>query len=312
MVKEKVFIMQRVRRQIGLDRSVAGRWQGNGVTVAVLDTGIVHHPDFDNRIVAFRDFTPNGARTCYDDSGHGTHVAGCLAGSGFMSKGRYRGVAPKARLVIGKILNHKGEGTMDKMFAGLEWILENKNRYGIKVVNISVGAEKISNKAHEIHLKYLLECLQKEKIIPVVAAGNNGPNPGSISPLGMYEEVITVGCHDGDYRSKNLCSAYSGRPMYVKGEIRKPDVLAPGTDIVSCGNPVYKKRGGYMQAYASKCGTSMSTPLVSGAVALCLEKEPDLDFYELKKRIIATSTEIKTVKAGIGMLNIGKLLTHLV
>ena len=92
--------MQRVRAQIGCESKLAEAYTGKKVTVAVLDTGIVSHPDFSGRIVAFRDFIRGGSDP-YDDAGHGTHVAGCLAGSGLASAGKYRGVAPDCRLVVG-------------------------------------------------------------------------------------------------------------------------------------------------------------------------------------------------------------------
>ena len=101
------------RKQIGCE-DFTGKGGGEGITIAVLDTGISTHPDFRGRILAFRDFV-NGMPYVYDDSGHGTHVCGIAAGNGQLSRGRYRGVAPRASLVVGKVLNEQGDGSVDAM-----------------------------------------------------------------------------------------------------------------------------------------------------------------------------------------------------
>ena len=115
------------------------------VAVAILDTGIGIHPDFDNRVVAFRDFV-NGRQGSYDDSGHGTHVAGCVGGSGYASRRMYRGMAPACRLCIGKVLDYNGEGSIDSMYQGLMWVLQNRMRYQIRVLNVSLGIGDSSEK----------------------------------------------------------------------------------------------------------------------------------------------------------------------
>ena len=106
--------MLRVRKQIGCTDEIVASCGKSGVTIAMLDTGIALHPDFDDRIVAFKDFV-NGKSEVYDDSGHGTHVAGCMCGSGLLSKGDYCGIAPSSRLVVGKVLDYKGDGIIENM-----------------------------------------------------------------------------------------------------------------------------------------------------------------------------------------------------
>ena len=106
--------MLRVRKQVGCSDELLSSCGRKGTTVALLDTGICRHPDFDNRIIAFRDFI-NQKDMPYDDSGHGTHVAGCLCGNGSMSGGKYKGIAPLSKLVVGKVLNEKGEGIIENM-----------------------------------------------------------------------------------------------------------------------------------------------------------------------------------------------------
>ena len=133
--------MLRVRHQVGCSDELIRSCGNNGVTIAMLDTGVAVHPDFDNRIIAFKDFV-NGKRNAYDDSGHGTHVAGCLCGSGRLSEGKYKGIAPQSRLVVGKVLDYKGDGNVDNMADGMEWILKQSREYDIRILNISIGMDE--------------------------------------------------------------------------------------------------------------------------------------------------------------------------
>ena len=250
------------RKQIGCE-DFTGKAGGEGITIAVLDTGISTHPDFGGRILAFRDFV-NDMPYVYDDSGHGTHVCGIAAGNGLLSRGRYRGVAPGASLVVGKVLNEQGDGSVDAMLKGLSWILENKDRWKIRIVNISVGFGGTMPEKKEMLLRVKMEEAWEEGLLVVCAAGNNGPAPGSISYMGESPRLITVGCYDKERRSgKKSCEIYSARGR--EGVLyRKPDLVAPGTEIVSC-NAFYRKAGARTQgAYTAKSGTSMATPMVSG------------------------------------------------
>ena len=190
--------MLRVRRQVGCTDELVSSCGKRGVTIAMLDTGVAIHPDFDNRIIAFKDFV-NEKRNVYDDSGHGTHVAGCLCGSGLLSEGRYRGIAPASRLVVGKVLDYKGDGNVENMAAGLEWVLKNIREYDIRILNISVGMDDGIGKERMEQLVELVDEAWNRGLIVVCAAGNMGPKPMTISPLAARKEVITVGCHEGGY-----------------------------------------------------------------------------------------------------------------
>ena len=130
--------MYRVRKQLGCSEWLQQSCKGPAVTVAVLDTGVCRHPDLAGRIVAFQDFVNNRSEM-YDDSGHGTHVAGCIGGSGAMSKGKFKGIAPQSLFCIGKVLDKDGEGSIDSMYRGLLWVIQNRLNYHIRVLNISVG-----------------------------------------------------------------------------------------------------------------------------------------------------------------------------
>lgn len=302
--------MNRVRKQIECTDTLLPVKSDVPVGVAVLDTGIANHPDFRNRIVDFYDFI-NGKRYLYDDSGHGTHVAGCIGGDGYLSGGKYRGIHPRCNFVVGKVLNATGEGNMSDMVNGLEWILRCADKYNIRTVNISVGVTDTKEKELLKRMFELIEEAWARDILIVCAAGNTGPKPMTISLLGAGKHIISVGCHDGDYfkNKEGTCELYSARGPSPY-EIKKPDLVAPGTDIVSC-NAAYRfgnRRHG--AAYIKKSGTSMSTPVVTGAVALLIQKYEDMGCDEIKRRLVYSAVDLKEpwTKQGWGMLNVRRLL----
>ncbi len=302
--------MNRVRKQVKCDENIQRKIATDKIAVAILDTGIGWHPDFGDRVIAFADFV-NGRLASYDDSGHGTHVAGCVGGSGYASRGVYRGMAPDCRFCVGKILDRNGEGCIESMYHGLLWVLENHERYHIRVLNVSLGIGTSGDKEHMEELVEMLDAAWEKGIVVVCAAGNNGPKEGTISPLGCSRRVITVGCHEGGYfgARKDLCENYSGRGsrnmLY-----RKPDLVAPGTDIMSC-NLQWKgnRRFGYRNAYIKKSGTSMATPIVAGAAALFLQKYPQTDNEQVKRKMIYSANDIGDSwnKQGWGMLDVEKM-----
>lgn len=303
-------IVNRVRKQVGCTESIQQSILTENVAVAILDTGIGTHPDFDNRLVAFADFV-DGRQDNYDDSGHGTHVAGCVGGSGYVSGGMYRGIAPACSLCVGKVLDRNGEGSIDSMKQGLLWVMENRVKHRIRVLNISLGIGVGGEKERMHELVELLDEIWDQGVVVVCAAGNNGPKEGTISPLGTSRKVITVGCHEGGYfgKRKNLCENYSGRGgrnlLY-----RKPDVVAPGTDIISCNvQCIGSRRNGYRNAYTRKSGTSMATPIVSGAAALYLQKFPYMNNEQVKRQMVYNARDMGDTwnKQGWGMLNLEEM-----
>ena len=302
--------MDRVKKLIHAEEEEVFPYTGSGVTVAILDTGIAMHPDFADRVIGFRDFVGT-SRMPYDDCGHGTHVAGCLCGNGACSGGLYAGVAPGCRILSGKVLDDKGDGTISNMAAGIEWVLDSRELYQIKILNISVSMGETD---HVRMMQYLVSCLEKvwdAGIFVVVAAGNKGPAAGSISPLGASRKVVTVGCHDGNsfHGRQNSCESYSGRGPTC-AELKKPDIVAPGSDIMSCSAGFRQTVRGCRDAYIVKNGTSMSTPLVAGAAALCLQKYPEYSNEQLKRRILWSASDLgeSWSKQGWGMLNVARSL----
>lgn len=311
--------MDRVRKRIQLDDLGEQKWQKHGVTVAVLDSGISSHPDLLGKCMVFKDFV-NLRNKAYDDNGHGTHVCGILCGSGEASKGKFRGVAPFCRLVVCKVLDEQGNGTADTMLEALEWVFINQKRYDIRMVNVSVGIGKTLSRTKGHRLKTLLEKLWDIGVVVVCAAGNKGPRDGSISDIGGSYKVITVGCYDdleACYEKEN-CEWYSGRGS-KNASIRKPDLVAPGTGIVSC-NHIFTRvmeeeqnlqnKEYYRNLYIPKTGTSMATPIVTGCAALLLQKEPYLSNEKVKERLQYSAEDLGKPwnMQGWGMVNAKNLL----
>ncbi|HHW57409.1 MAG TPA: S8 family peptidase [Clostridia bacterium] len=290
-------------------------YTGKGVTIAFLDTGIYPHPDFTkpkNRIVAFHDVV-NGKKQPYDDNGHGTHVAGDAAGNGYASNGKYKGVAPEANIVSVKVLDAYGRGLSSDILAGMQWILDNKDKYNIKIVSLSIG-ETPSLPTFLDPLVRGIDTLWKNGLVATIAAGNSGPNYNTITSPGTSRNAITVGAVDDKRtpdRSDDEIAKFSGRGgpyMY------KPDVVAPGVKIVSTasGNvPFGTDEIMISKAYRTATGTSMATPMVAGAAALLLEKNPHLTNVQIKNILKATATKIDEAglwTQGSGMINIEEAL----
>ena len=254
------------------------KYTGKGIGVCILDTGIYEHIDFTGRIWAFYDFLAFKRRP-YDDNGHGTHVAGLVAGDGTASMGKYRGAAPGCGIIALKVLDRYGNGSQDDVLRALRWIRENRQQYRIRVVNISVGTTCNSKRNHA-RLLESVEQLWDEGVVVVTAAGNQGPRPGSITAPGSSKKVITVGSSD----LLEGRSAISGRGPTAEC-VCKPDIVAPGNKIMSCvpGKPY---------SYGVKSGTSMSTPLVTGAIACALEKNPALTNTDIKTMLMNSAEDM--------------------
>ena len=243
-------------------------YTGNHVGVCVLDTGIFPHIDFTGRILAFQDFIGHRIRP-YDDNSHGTHVCGIIGGDGRASEGRIRGIAPGCSLIVLKVLDRTGNGRKEDVLQAFRWILENKRYYGIRVVNISVGTTCRRAEDHRVLIAGV-EQLWDAGLVVVAAAGNQGPKPGSVTAPGCSKKIITVGSSDMLSGKR----AVSGRGPTFEC-VCKPDLVAPGRQIMAC-------TPGAGNLYSMKSGTSMSTPLVSGAIALALEKDSLLSNVEIK------------------------------
>ena len=301
--------MDRVRRMIRYSGADRMGISGKGVTAVILDSGAMPHPDIADRFKLFMDFTEKRRIASYDDCGHGTHINGILAGNGRLSGGRLHGIAPATELINIKILNHKGEGNADSMLYALQWVMHHRKEYDIRILNLSVAVYRMEDEKKLRELSDMLEKLCERGVLVITAAGNRGPEPGTISGLAAGARVLTVGCHDYGYKDAKgrSCETHSGRG-FPGAEIGKPDLVAPGTDILSCSYS-YGRRRNILWDYSSKTGTSMAVPIVSGAAALLLEKYPGMSSYMLKKKLQESTTDLheKRNKQGYGMLNLEKM-----
>lgn len=276
-------------------------YTGKGIGVAVLDTGCYPHQDI-SKIVAFRDFV-NHRTVPYDDSGHGTHICGLISS-------KKTGIAPNSHLIIGKVLDHNGNGKIPNIIDALEWIRVNRFQYNIRILNISVGTPASGPEDENSPLVHKVNQLWNDGIVVVVAAGNNGPHSMTVTMPGISRKVITVGSYDTAQDRKGNRKNASDLPKHFSGRgptvscIMKPDLIAPGTNIYSCSNTE--------NGYTYKSGTSMSTPIVSGAIALLLEKNPGLKNWEVKLRLHDTCRDLGLSKRqqGWGMLDIPALLSN--
>lgn len=283
--------MNRARRIIHVEEVWERGYTGKGIVAAVMDTGVCMHPDYRNRVLAFQDFV-GGGKGPYDDYGHGSHVTGILAGDGTISR-TYRGVAPDLQVVHLKILDKNGNGKRGDVVRGIQWVLQNREKYHIRILNISVGTVREGDVLDE-PLVEAVEQAWDAGIVVVVAAGNMGPMPQSITAPGNSRKVITVGSSD------DSAPVYSGRGP-TKNCVCKPDIVAPGSGIVSCSS---QWQSG--PKYCKKSGTSMATPMVSGAAALLLSKEPWLTNVEVKMRLRESAVDLGLPhsRQGWGLLDV--------
>ena len=285
-----------------------GHIDGHGVTTAVLDTGISPHPDLKGRIVAFGDML-YGKKRMYDDNSHGTHVAGIIAGSGGLSSGLYAGIAPASQIVAVKVLDQKGEGKIRFLIEGIKAILRNRDKWQIRIVNISIGTLPHQGDEEEMELMRWVDRLWDEGLVVVTAAGNFGPRSGTVTIPGISKKVITVGASDdGNQKDRygKVGTNYSGRGPTSEC-VCKPDLVAPGSYIRSCNGFSQKKN---QKAYSVKSGTSMSAPVVFRSRGAFIKQISGYENVEVKLRLLMSADDMGKDPniQGRGLLNIEKLL----
>ncbi|MFF4748745.1 S8 family peptidase [Streptomyces sp. NPDC002514] len=258
--------------QIGAPTAWAAGYTGKGVKVAVLDTGVdTSHPDLKSQVVTSANFS--AAADATDHFGHGTHVASIVAGTGAKSGGTYKGVAPDARILNGKVLDDSGFGDDSGILAGMEWAAQQ----GADIVNLSLGGpDSPGIDPLEAEVNKLSE---QKGILFAIAAGNEGPE--SIGSPGSADAALTVGAVD----DKDALADFSSTGPRVGDGAIKPDVTAPGVDITAAAAPgsvIDKEVGEKPPGYLTISGTSMATPHVAGAAALLKQQHPDWGYAELK------------------------------
>ena len=309
---------------------------GRGIGVAVVDSGIYAHPDIAGRIAAQVDFTAGtvtttdavtGATTTSsngvvgmgsDPGGHGTHVAGLIAGDGTSSDGAYTGVAPGASLVDVRVIRADGTSNTGIVLRGLQWILANKNTYNIRVANMSLGAH--ASKSYKLDpLATAVQVLTFAGINVVVSAGNSGPGSATITTPANDPFAISVGAVDDNQTASttdDTIADFSSRGRTPYDGLSKPDVSAPGRRMVSLRSPGSTLDQQYPdrrvgESYFTLSGTSMAAPIVAGTVALMLERNSTLAPNQVKKRLKSGATPIPnfgTLAQGAGRIDAAKIL----
>ncbi|MFE6284863.1 S8 family serine peptidase [Streptomyces sp. NPDC057877] len=300
-------------REVTLDKSVAqigapkaweAGYDGKGVKIAVLDTGVdATHEDLKSQVTASKNFTTAADAT--DKYGHGTHVASIAAGTGAKSGGKFKGVAPGASVLNGKVLDDNGFGDDSGILAGMEWAAEQ----GADVINMSLGGFD----SPEIDpLEAAVNKLSAEKgVLFAIAAGNAGPE--SVGSPGSADAALTVGAVDD---KDKLADFSSTGPRVGDGAI-KPDVTAPGVDITAAsakGSVIAQEVGESPAGYLTISGTSMATPHVAGAAALLKQQHPEWTYTELKGALAASTKggAYTPFEQGSGRIQVDKALKQTV
>ncbi|MEV8210428.1 S8 family serine peptidase, partial [Streptomyces sp. NPDC079189] len=284
--------------QIGAPQAWEAGDTGQGVDVAVLDTGIdAEHPDLAGQIAASQSFVPEEDVT--DRHGHGTHVASTIAGTGAASDGKEKGVAPGADLHIGKVLSNAGSGAESWVLAGMEWAAVDQHA---DIINMSLGNPTPSDGTDP--LSAAVDRLSAETgALFVVAAGNTGTDQ-SIGGPGAADAALTVGAVD----SSDDVAWFSSQGPRVDGAL-KPEISAPGVDVLAARSQYAQFGEG---SYLTFSGTSQATPHVAGAAALLAATHPGLTGSQLKDLLVSSSKQLpkyNAFQAGSGRVDVASALS---
>jgi subtilisin family serine protease len=301
------------------DRLAKAGGDGSGVTVALIDTGVTALPDIANSLVTVTTdplgqvtascINMSGEPTCDDTYGHGTFMAGIIAGNGAASAGKYVGMAPGAKVLSVKIAGATGASDVSTIIAAIQWVVSFKAQYGIRVLNLSLGTD--STQSYSVDpLDYAVERAWQSGIVVNVAASNRGPSSGTIADPANDPFVVTVGAIDDKGTNgfgDDVVPNFSGRGPTSDG-LAKPDIVAPGAHIVSLAAPgasVTTQFPSTMAApYRRGSGTAMATAVVSGLVAQMLSLQPTLTPDRVKYELTSTahvdaSNDVMAVGTGV-------------
>ena len=261
--------------------------EGRGIRVGVIDTGItLNHPDFAGRIIKFRDFVSKRP-LAYDDHGHGTHVAGTVAGSN--TSGRLIGVAPGAELIIAKSFNSRGNTIDADLLLSMQWMADPDDNPetddGAHIVNNSWNTEmETSDRVPESDpFCTILPRLKALNVLPVFAAGNDGPRENTVTPPAACPDSLSVGSTDQEDKISDFSSR--GPVRWKNITLNKPDLSAPGKGVYSAD---------LGSRYRTRSGTSMAAPHVAGALAVLKQARPELSVYQLEDLVKASVRDLGT------------------
>ena len=290
---------------IGADIARSYGWDGKDIGVAIIDSGIHDTADLAGRIAHKESLLPS-ERNADDEYGHGTHVAGIIAGNGSKSDHKYLGVAPKVKLVCLRVLDDHGRGQDSFVIAAIQKAIELKKKHNIRVLNLSLG-RPIYESFRTDPLCQAVEVAWKAGIVVVVAAGNEGRNNstgndgyGTIASPANDPYVITVGSMKSQgtpSRGDDLIASYSSKGPTTIDFTVKPDLVAPGNLVVAAqgkGLTVLEQTfpaNVVAKEYLRLSGTSVAASMVSGAVALLLDKEPTLTPDQVKARLMKSASK---------------------
>lgn len=292
-VQKFSILLNKSRTILGVEKLHKKGILGSNVTVAVIDTGCYFHVDFVmpyNRILQFVDFV-NHTKTPYDDNGHGTFVCGVVGGGGVASAKKYRGIAPNCNIIVLKALDENGQTKATTILDAMQWVFDNKGKYNIRVVCLSFGSEPLKTNDP---LVAAVEVLWDSGICVVAASGNDGPKQGTIKSPGASPKIITVGSADTTGDDISVAPFSSRGPAF---SFVKPDIIAPGVDILSTTNST--------RFYTFLSGTSVSTPMVAGVCALLLEEYKFLSPNQIKNILLNSAQKVEGTKndCGFGLVD---------
>ncbi len=318
----------------GIDHGLTG----NGVTVAVVDSGVASHPDLGSRLRGEVEIVGHESGFA-DYFGHGTHVAGIIAGDGSASSGgssfrRFNGLAPQANVISVRVLRPDGSGFVSDVLAGIDWVIANRDLHRIRVMNLSLG--------HPVEESYLTDplCRAVERawtagIVVVASAGNNGTSGyATINSPGNDPAIITVGASNNyrtSSRGDDILTTYTSRGPTYLDHVVKPDLVAPGNRTISLRVPgssldsqypeLRVKKGVYLDdpavadqasPYFEMSGTSMATPVVAGMAALMVQADPSVSPDTIKMRLMRSAEkrlEYDIFSEGAGFADLLSALT---
>lgn len=296
---------------VGADTAWRNGWTGDGVGVAVIDTGVSPVGDLAGRVVHSEDFSGEGDGV--DRFGHGTFIGGLIAGSGAGSAGQVRGVAPGANIISLKIAGRDGSADVTHVLAALQWAVSFKDVYNIRVINLSLGTD--SSQDYRIDpLNQAVERAWQAGIVVVVSAGNHGPSSGTISKPADDPFVVTVGAtndHTTQRLNDDTVAGFSSAGPTRTNGLTKPDIAAPGASLVSTRAPGSTADVNHPEArigtqYFKGSGTSFSAGVVSGTAALVIGRNPSLTPDQVKARLMDTARAGSTTdpnRVGAGSLD---------
>jgi len=284
---------------VGAPEAWGAGFDGTGVKVAVLDTGIdASHPDVTGKVVAFKSFVA-GVDGVADGHGHGTHVAATVAGSGAASGGSRKGVAPGAQLAVGKVLSDAGSGSAAMIIVGMQWAAAEQDA---DIVSMSLGAGPTDGS--DLLSQAVNELTASTGALFVIAAGNSGPGSETVATPGTADAALTVAATD----KVDQLPSFSSRGPRAGDMALKPDIAAPGVGIVAARASGTNLGAPVNDRYTSANGTSMATPHVAGAAAILAQRHPDWSPAQLKAALMSTVHDAghTVYERGAGRLDVAR------